>query len=162
MMILMRYPPVRPHAEPGPFPTSTSFLTGEQSDSGTDGQVDYKRTKDVSSSHSELSNAVLSWSRRDFTQKQYLTAPPSIMKPLPVPSSWSQLGRPCANIGPIKESCLEGLTCTFSCPNPYGDRPSPASPSRGPCQSSQLQCILNRHQLFILGGRGAGRYWLRG
>ena len=45
----MRYPSVRPHADPGPFPTSTGFLTGTQSDSVTDGQVDYKRTKDASS-----------------------------------------------------------------------------------------------------------------
>ena len=29
---------VRPHADPGPFSTSTSFLTGEQSDSGPMGK----------------------------------------------------------------------------------------------------------------------------
>jgi hypothetical protein len=49
MMILMCFPSGRPHADPGTFLTPTSFLTGEQSDSGTDGQVDYKQTKDASS-----------------------------------------------------------------------------------------------------------------
>ena len=58
----MRYPSIHPHAEPGPFPTSTSFLTGEQSDSGPMNEW----------TTSEPRTVRLSLPRRVFNQKESL------------------------------------------------------------------------------------------